>query len=444
MAICETNIIQVSECDDIYVSAVTYNTGTEILTVTLSDGNFYTATIPSSAVEISATGDNQLTLLGDGLYVPLPTFAVDSLAYEAGDNLVVTSGDSSIDITTSKVGTEITIDLSVAEESNNHPALAVTPNAAYSFNASTQVLSIPLPTLELTDTNEYTYTANNGSGNVYVLTLHEPLDITTGAPYSFDAATQSLELPLPSITNNLDGTFTVNNGDGTATFDIETVVDVCAELNSCTLADFGDVNIAGLISGQVLVWNGAAWIPGDAADAVVSTVTDNLDGTYTHDNGDGISVVIETATKVDQPFTTEGGSQIERETPLTLIDDIYHTGNVGIGTIQSDSLLGKLHVKNGTQILQNAGTQALFRILFSDKEFNVSGEKLTSIQEFTINTVLRRVLNVDDSGNLGVSTLPEDKYSAANTFTLSDITGESSAPNCPIDSISVTGFVMVI
>jgi hypothetical protein len=89
---------------------------------------------------------------------------------------------------------------------------------------------------------------------------------------------------VDSVVNNVNGTYTHTNTQG-----IQQIIDICGSLVYCQLEQLGDV-AAGATPDQVLVFNGADWIPSDLG---TDSLVDNGDGTYTHTAADGAIVVID-------------------------------------------------------------------------------------------------------------------------------------------------------
>lgn len=451
MSDCETNIVNLSGCDDNYVSSVLYNIETEILTITLLDGTIYTVTIPSSGVTISEQAGNQVVELPDGIFVPTPTLGINSLVYENGDNLVITSDDDTVIVTSSKVGNEVIIDLSaVCDNCDTHPTLTVTPNVAYTFNEANQTLGIPLPTLVQTSANVYTYTANNGTGNVYTLTFHPALTINNNVPFSWNVNTQVLNLPIPTFTDNEDGTYTYDPGDGTTPIELS-------------------------LSGQLTVNFGVAQSFNSGTQTLnlpSPTLVNNNDFTYTYNPGDGGAVIIlqeypagvtnllsttlvEAITEIastNVPWSKEGLLQNTVDVDVEVTDDIYRTGSVGIGLVETDVIQGLLEVK-GTSYITASGTEA--KQVFQVNRDTVPDEIVVAVQKLAnrfgieFKTALNMLMTLDTSGNLGIGevdtllTLPNEMYDAEATFTISNY-NDTTPPAVPVSVFSVTDFVLMI
>lgn len=459
---CETSIIQLGLCEgDIYVESVFYNTETEILSVTLNNGTVYTTSVPITEVVVSASANNQVQLLADGLYVPVPVLGVNNLAFENGENLQLTSDDNSVTISISKVGDEITADFSVDIAQDQHPALTVAPNAAYSFDFATQVLSIPLPTLvqDGVNSNLYVYTANDGSGTTYNIEVHPELTVTTDpAAFSFDQPTQALNIPQPSLTDNLDNTFTYNPGDGSAPVVINlnaAIVDVCDALASCTIGQLSNVDTTGANIGQVLQWNGTNWVPATIVQesGAVSSITNNGNGSYTHNDGLGTTVLIQTATNANQPFAKEGVAQQTRLTAIPITDKVYRTGALGVGLTSARTVQGIFEAA-GDVFINNTGTitNVYLQAKYGTVDIKEIALKLTSKTNYYIHTIedsAKSLSALDSKGNYAIGeisakvTLPNDIYDANNTFTISNYNA-SSPPNVPLSVYSVTEFVLTI
>lgn len=459
---CETSIIQLGLCEgDIYVQSVFYNTETEILAVTLNNGTVYTTPIPITDIEISSSPNNQVQLLGDGLYVPIPVFGVNNIAFENGENLRLTSNDESISITITKNGDEITADFSVDAIAEQHPALTINPNTEYSFDFATQVLNIPLPTLvqDEQNSNLYVYTANDGSGDTFNIEVHPELTVTTNSSaFNFNQETQQLNIPQASLVDNGDNTFTYNPGNGGASvvIDLNAVsVDVCSALSECTINDLGNVNTSGATSGQVLQWNGTNWVPGTVVEGegAVSSVTNNGNGSYTHNDGLGTTVLIQTAINTTPPFAKEGVAQQTRLVSIPITDKVYRTGSMGIGLTSARTIQGIFEASGDVYINNsNTITSLYLQSKFGTVDIKEIGLKLTSIGDnyiYSIEDDTKSLSSLDNFGNYGIGevsekvNLPVNMYDGNNSFTISNYNNDSP-PNIPISVHSVTEFVLTI
>lgn len=451
---CDTNIVTVSACDDVFVSNVVYDIETEILTVTLSDDTVYTTTIPTSAVLISAQADNQIVELMDGLYVALPSFGVNSLDYDNGNNLLITSSDASLTVDVQKVGTEITVDITCPDcgsSVDDHLPLTVNSSVAFSFDDANQILNLPLPTLvqDLVDSNIYTYTANDGSGDIYTLTFHPELTVIPNQPYSFDVDTQILNLPLPVLVDNGDGTYTYDPGDGGLSF----IISVGGSL---------EVNF-----GVPQLFNAGTQV----LDLPTPTLTDNGDYTYTYDPGDGVSStiligeyplgttnltsdkIVDAITElsgINRAWSAEGLLQTTNDIDVNLTDDIYHTGAVGIGLDDSETIQGQHEVKGDTYVSTDGSE------VNKNTQLDRDGLPITIIERFVqilagyqieLKDASHVLQIIDNNGNFALGeiaalfSLPEDMYGAEKTFSMSNF-DNSPPPSAPISVNTVTEFIL--
>lgn len=451
---CDTNIVTLSQCEDIFVSSVGYNTETEILTVVLNDGTIYTASIPTSAVEISEQSGNQIVELIDGLFVAKPSFGINSLAYENGNNLLITSSDDSMDITVSKVGTQITVDLSCVNcgdgGENSHPSLTVNPNLSYSFDQSNQILNLPLPTLVQTATNVYTYTANNGTAAVYTLTFHPSLTINTDVTYSWNPSTQVLNLPLPTLTNNGNGTYTYDPGDGNASFIINTSNSL--SVNFGVPQNFNNITQTLNLPTPTLTDNGNftfTYNPGDGTDSII--LQEFPEGVSNLTSSSLVGALSQLAGK-STPWAKENLLQPTTDISITISEDIYHSGNVGIGIDQTETIQGKTEVKGDIYIsTDGAEAKQYFQVERNGSSANViqSLKKLATKYQVQLKNSTNMLTTVDDDGNLGIgevsaiTTLPDNMYDGQGTFTISNYNG-NLPPAVPISVFSVTEFVLIV
>lgn len=450
---CDTNIVTLSQCEDIFVSSVGYNIETENLTVVLNDGTIYTANIPTNAIQISEQSGNQIVELVDGLFVAKPSVGVNSLPYDNGNNLLITSGDNSIDVTVNKIGNQITVDLSCVDcggGESTHPGLTINPNLAYSFDAPNQILNLPLPTLVQTATNVYTYTANNGTAAVYTLTFHPSLTINPDLPYSWNPSTQILNLPLPTLTNNGNGTYTYDPGDGTAAFIITTSGSLT--VNFGVPQDFDGVT-------QTL-------------DLPSPTLTDNGNFTFTYNPGDGTaSIILQefpegvgnlTSTSLagalsqlagkSSTWAKEGLLQPTLDISIPITEDIYRSGNVGIGLTNTETIQGKLEVKGDAYFTSDDNEiKQYFQIDRDGIPVSIinSLKKLATKYQIQQKTGVNMLTSIDEDGNLGIgeidslASLPDDTYNSQGTFTISNYNG-NTPPAVPISVFSVTEFVLIV
>lgn len=458
---CETSILQLGLCEgDIYVESVFYNTETEILSVTLNNGTVYTTSVPITEVEISAASNNQVQLLVDGLYVPMPLFGINNLAFENGENLKITSDDESITLNISKSGDEIILDLSSVPQ-EQHPQLSVIPNTEYNFNIVTQTLNIPLPTLtqDLENSNIFTYDPGDGTNNASVITLHDPLSVTTNAaPFSFDDETQALNLPQATLVDNNDNTYTYNpgNGDPSIVIDLSAaIVNITEALNNSSINDLGNVNAGNATSGQVLQWDGINWVPVTLqTNDIISSITVNPDGSYVHNTGTGITTLIETARMALQPFAAEGQLQQTRQNSLGIATKVYRSAAIGIGVTSTRQIQGMLDVA-GNVYINNTGTTAK---LYLQAQYGTTDEEELVIKlvnkSNTYHYILsdedtsRSLMTVDKVGNIFVGQVgsninePDNIYNAEGTFSISNYNTDTP-PSIPLSPFTVTDFVII-
>ena len=290
MPVSTTNVVNVSECDDIYLESASFNQGTSTLSLLLNDGNSISVLVPVNQINISEDAENQLVELVDGLFVPTPTLSIGGFALTPSDTLNFISGNSSITATVSKNTNNVNVDLSALSSDDVHNPLVIQPNQAFSFNPGDQILTLPLPTLvrDPVNPNLYTYTANDGTGTIYSIAFHEPLSVNFGVPANFNSLTQTLGIPSPSFSPSGNGGYIYNPGDGSPVTIIEPQdldIDVCQELDNCTLDNLGNVQFASLAALDILVWDGNNWTNGKQTAGANTSLVKNSETAYTFSNG---------------------------------------------------------------------------------------------------------------------------------------------------------------
>lgn len=389
---CEPVVLNVGGCNDIdvHVSNVSYDAGTSILTIVLNDGTVYQTPI-SIPLDISLHENNQVQLLVDGIYVPIPTFGVNGLEYYNGNNLSITNDDSTVAITATKSGNTITLNLS----------------------------------------------------------SHQELSVNSMQPYNFDVSTQTLSIPLPSLVYNGQNVYTYNAGDGSA--DIVFSTDVCSKLPECSLSELGDIDTTGVEVNNILAWNGTTWIPTIQSATGTTTLIDNGDGTYSFSDGTNTTIIY-TASNKNNPFALEGGGQQTRMTDLPITASVYRVGNTGFGISQSDSVLGKVEVR-GDEYISNTGSEASLyfkpNVNGASESLQTSLTTNTSGYQFRVKDINQSLLSIDKNGNTGIGevqnlmNLPEYTFNSNSSLVISNYNNDMP-PTVPLSAYSVATFVLIV
>ncbi len=117
------------------------------------------------------------------------------------------------------------------------------------------------------------------------------------------------------------------------------------DLSDNVISDLSDVNTSGVSSGQVLKWNGSAWVPGDdntGAGGGITDINSQTGPSITIANGSGISVssASNTITITNAaPWTSSSNDYIQNQSSadqtasFRISGNGYIAGDVGIGTI---------------------------------------------------------------------------------------------------------------
>ena len=384
------NIIQLVQlCDlplDLHTSNLEYDINTGLLRLTLNDGTEFDAVINTIGSSISTDLGNQIVTSTDGIYVGGKVFALNGEDVVYDDIVLITSVDESIDITTQKIGETTLIDLSLSYQAT---PLTIVPNTEFNYDTEMQVLNLPLPTFSNPTPQVYTFETNDGSGTSFTITTHNALTITNGGPFAFIANSQTLILPIPSLTDNLDNTFTFNHGDGTA-------------------------------------------------DIIIDT-SNPYDNTATNLVAVTMQLAIDELATIDTPFAIELGTQGTVSNTLSLTDNIYRTGAIGIGLTSADAIAGKLHV-NGDIMYDNSVITMAFG---ASKMFVSDAIERSAYEQYRMSTDTRQVFSVDSYGNLSTDDVPDDMFGAANALLLVS-NNNSGVPHIPSNVNNVAVFALLI
>jgi hypothetical protein len=140
----------------------------------------------------------------------------------------------------------------------------------------------------------------------------------------------AIESTTSIVTDNGNGVYIHDDGTGT-----QSVIDTNKALNDLT-----DVDTFGFSEGKVLTYKQNKWVP-SFTDKTLSIVTDNLDGTYTHDDSDDTITIIDTnksmsdLTDVDAEHATDGqvliysNNQWEASEPQAVENENWLVCNIG-------------------------------------------------------------------------------------------------------------------
>lgn len=239
-----------------------------------------------------------------------------------------------------------------------------------SANPYTVSFTETLTSLALGPNNTLVYTDENGAPNVINLPSSPltTLTLVNGALVYVDEAGNTTTLPLPTetltnIVDNSDGTFTYTNESGTpVTIDMcdcpgATMVNNNDGTYTFTDAD-GNSTIIDTTSIEVEVSN-ASWNPatltltitetnGDSypvnLGSLISSVTNNGDGTWTHTSGDGSITVINPASSVVTDNNNGTYTHTGADGTVTIIDTNSYEWSYIDGSGQTNA------VPNGTVV----------------------------------------------------------------------------------------------
>lgn len=391
MATCETTVIQLSQCelpslvDNLngthtfdpgdgnvvtfptkYVASGTYDTLTDNLVLTLSDGSTVTINIPGG------TGAETVTTLVDNL----------------DGSFTYTSEDATVTIWAESVTT-----------------LVDNLNDTYTYTSedgTTTVIDTADVVTTLVDNldNTFTYTSEDGT----IVTIDFGDVVTT-------------------VVDNLDGTITYTDEAGSPT-----VLDICAIIANCSIGTLSDVDVTTTPPSlnNILKWDGTNWVPvaPSASSETITTLVDNLDNTFTYTSEDATITTIdfgETLTSLVDNLNGTFTYTDEDGTPV-IIDVCTLLGYCTLTA--SDISDFDTEVSNNVDVAANTAARHVAVTVLDSTEidFTLTGQQITaslvagSIDETKLD------VSVNASLDLADSSLQPSFAGSANIVTVGTVT----------------------
>lgn len=391
MATCETTVIQLSQCelpslvDNLngthtfdpgdgnvvtfptkYVASGTYDTLTDNLVLTLSDGSTVTINIPGG------TGAETVTTLVDNL----------------DGSFTYTSEDATVTIWAESVTT-----------------LVDNLNDTYTYTSedgTTTVIDTADVVTTLVDNldNTFTYTSEDGT----IVTIDFGDVVTT-------------------VVDNLDGTITYTDEAGSPT-----VLDICAIIANCSIGTLSDVDVTTTPPSlnNILKWDGTNWVPvaPSASSETITTLVDNLDNTFTYTSEDATITTIdfgETLTSLVDNLNGTFTYTDEDGTPV-IIDVCTLLGYCTLTA--SDISDFDTEVSNNVDVAANTAARHVAVTVLDSTEidFTLTGQQITaslvagSIDETKLD------VSVNASLDLADSSLQPSFTGSANIVTVGTVT----------------------
>lgn len=289
--------------DDVFLESAEFDAVANTLTLTLTDGTVIGPLDMATLVPVAVDG---VTIQGDGTAVdPLVGYMVD--ADEATGVITITPPN----------GTPATFDVCAAVAANCAASLVDNGDGSFTFtgNDGAPVVWAETPLVVTTNGSATGVNQSGNSGHTVDVTtisadagnnaaegsdggvfVPEPTVQVDGTTVTGDGTAAN---PLQSccVADNGDGTYTVTLADGVTTFSIDT-------------NDDGSETIVSAGAGVTVTGTGTAADPyfiTNTSTGNTSSLTDNGDGTYTHDDGTGNTTTFRTCCP-DNYTDNEAGS----------------------------------------------------------------------------------------------------------------------------------------
>jgi hypothetical protein len=381
---------------------------TSIINSNTSGSTGVTLSVAGTGIAISETG-NTITLTGSALTSEVDgsiTNEIQNLSYTAASRLLAIDGTGSTDVTLPvATGTDAGLMTSADFTKLSGIATGAEVNVNADWNAvsgDAQILN--KPTISGTNTGDQTITLTSdvtGSGTgsfattiaANAVTLAKMADVATGTVfYRKTAATGDPEVQtLATLKTDLGLTGT-NSGDQTT---IVGITGTKAQFNTAasdgdflfvgdaptahTLDGHSNVTITANSSGEILKWNGSAWINNTLAEAGIqptgSYLTSEVDGSITNEGYTGVTAG-GASSSVLQGYNSAGtatgtGTTINAGTGMTISETTSTNG--GQITLTNSAPDQTVSI-TGAGINVTSGTYPTFTITGTETDGSVTNE----------------------------------------------------------------------